>query len=127
MPSASRGEVAMWAWLRELDRILRGEATRLPSLRRGTIEVPTGGLAVVIAALGAVQGVCMGCYSLFKAGGPGYWQVLASAVKVPALFFLTLMVTLPSLYVSNALVGSRLSLTAVWRLLIAALGVTLAV
>ena len=43
-----------------------------------------------------------------------------SPVNVPygfrsacALFFLTLLVTLPSLYVSNALVGSRLSLVAV--------------
>src|SRR5207302_1107134 len=50
-----------------------------------------------------------------------------SAAKVPMLFFLTLAVTLPSLYVFNALVGCRLSFTAVLRLLIAALGVTLAV
>ena len=35
-------------------------------------------------------------------------QVLASMVKVPLLFYLTLLVTLPSLYVFNALVGSRL-------------------
>ena len=36
-------------------------------------------------------------------------QLFASAVKVPALFFLTLAVTFPSLYVFNALVGSRLA------------------
>ena len=35
-------------------------------------------------------------------------QVLASMVKVPLLFYLTLLVTFPSLYVFNALVGSRL-------------------
>jgi hypothetical protein len=52
--------------------------------------------------------------------------MLASAIKVPALFFLTLVVTLPSLYVSNALVGSRLSITALIRLLIASLAVTIA-
>ena len=48
-------------------------------------------------------------------------------LKVPALFFLTLIVTLPSLYVFNALVGSRLTLSTVIRLLVAALGVMLAV
>jgi hypothetical protein len=47
-------------------------------------------------------------------------------VKVPLLFFLTLLVTLPSLYVFNALVGSRLTLGAVLRLLVAALAVMLA-
>ncbi len=48
-------------------------------------------------------------------------------LKVPALFFLTLLVTFPSLYVFNALVGSRLGLIVVLRLLIASLGVNLAV
>jgi hypothetical protein len=43
------------------------------------------------------------------------------------LLFLTLIVTFPSLYVFNALVGSRLSAGALLRLLVAALGVTLAV
>src|SRR5947209_5948223 len=101
----------MRTWIGQLDRILRGELTRPSALRRGTIEVPAGGLAAVIAILGVVYGVCMGCFALFKGGGPSYPQVLASAVKVPALFFLTLLVTFPSLYVFNALVGSRLALT----------------
>jgi hypothetical protein len=115
-----------WTWLKQLDRILRGEATRLSALRAGTVEVPAGGLSAVIAALGAAYGACMGCFALFKVGGPAFWQMVASAVKVPALFFLTLLVTLPSLYVSNALVGSRLSLATVVRLLVAALGVLVA-
>ena len=34
----------MLRWWKDLDRILRGEATRLPALRRGTIEVPVGGI-----------------------------------------------------------------------------------
>ena len=48
-------------------------------------------------------------------------------LKVPALFFLTLLITFPSLYVFNALVGSRLTPAALLRLLIAALGVNLAI
>jgi hypothetical protein len=116
----------MRTWLTDLDRILRGEATRLTALRRGTIEIPAGGLSVVIVLLGIFQGLCMGCFALFKGGGPVYLQMVASALKVPALFFLTLVVTLPSLYVFNALVGSRLSVSSLVRLLIASLGVTMA-
>ena len=48
-------------------------------------------------------------------------------LKVPALFFLTLGVTFPSLYVFNALVGSRLLMTSALRLLLAALAVTVTV
>jgi hypothetical protein len=46
---------------------------------------------------------------------------------VPALFYLTLFVTFPSLYVFNALVGSRLAIVNVLRLLVASLAVNLAV
>src|SRR3712207_6474413 len=57
----------------------------------------------------------------------GFLQMLASAAKVPMLFFLTLLVTFPSLYVFNALVGSRLAFATVTRLLLAAVAVTMAV
>lgn len=117
----------MFHSLRQLDRILRGEATRPSALRGGTVEVPAGGLSVVIVALGMIFGVCMGCFALLKVGGPVTMQMVASAVKVPLLFILTLLVTLPSLYVSNALVGSRLSLGSMLRLLVASMGVLVAV
>jgi hypothetical protein len=118
--------IALRGWVRELDRILRGDATRPSALRRGQVEVPAGGLSVVLVLLGAAYGACMGCFALFRPGGPAWLQLLAAALKVPALFFLTLLVTFPSLYVFNALVGSRLSLPSALRLLIAALGVLLA-
>lgn len=54
-------------------------------------------------------------------------QLLASMVKVPALFLLTLFVTFPSLYVFNALVGSRISFITLLRLLIISLSVNIAV
>jgi hypothetical protein len=117
--------------IRSLDRILKGEATRLADLRRGSLDVPLGGLSLVILLLGAFYGACMGAYAVITRHGEstaamGYQQLAASAVKVPALFFLTLVVTFPSLYVFNALVGSRLSLVALLRLLVAALGVMMA-
>ena len=68
-------------------------------------------------------GACIGTFALFSARTAGAIRLLASMIKVPALFFLTLLVTLPSLYVFNASVGSRLTVGAVVRLLVATLGV----
>jgi hypothetical protein len=56
----------MWDWIRQLDRVLRGEATRATDLRSKTIEIPVAGLSVVIVVLGMIYGVCMGCYALFN-------------------------------------------------------------
>jgi hypothetical protein len=117
--------------IRALDRILRGESTRVADLRQGTLDVPLAGLSVVILVLGAFYGACMGAYAIIARHGTGsaamgYQQLGASALKVPLLFLLTLVVTFPSLYVFNALVGSRLSLATVLRLLLAALGVMMA-
>jgi hypothetical protein len=80
-------------------------------------------VSACIIILAMVYGFCMGTFALFRMKGPQMMQVVASMVKVPLLFYLTLMVTLPSLYVFNALVGSRLTLTTVVRLLLATLGV----
>src|SRR5947207_8572211 len=68
----------------------------------------------------------MGSFAVVNARAGSYLQMLASMIKVPALFFLTLLVTFPSLYVFNALVGSRLSLLSLLRLLVAAMAVMLA-
>jgi hypothetical protein len=133
----------MISWFKHLDRVLRGEATRPSELSKGTIEIPTFGLTTVVIILGFVYGICMGCFGLMRVftmtesdiirvpvGEYNLlipWQLIATTLKVPALFLLTLLVTFPSLYVFNALVGSRLLVRAAWRLLIATLGVTLAV
>jgi len=114
-------------WLKDLDRILRGEATQVSSLRDGEIDVPIGGLSVVIVCLAVIYGICMGVFALLRETGPEFLQLTASAVKMPALFCLTLVVTFPSLYVFNAMVGSRFSIVSVLRLLVAAMGVMLAV
>jgi hypothetical protein len=111
----------------ELDRLLRGEVTHAASLQRGAIDVHPGRLSLVAIVLSMVYGACMGTFALFSARSANVMQVLASMIKVPALFCLTLLVTLPSLYVFNALVGSRLTVSAVVRLLVASLGVIVAV
>ncbi len=113
--------------LTQLDQILRGETTRLERLRKGSFELNLGPLIRVGIVLGALYGICMGAFAVVAPGGPGFMQMISSAVKVPALFLLTLVVTFPSLYVFNALIGSRLLIADVLKLLIAALGVTMAV
>jgi hypothetical protein len=114
------------AW-RELDQILRGEATRLSSLRQGTIDISAGKLSVILVLLAMLYGACMGSFALLRAGGPSVGQLVAAMIKVPTLFFLTLVVTFPSLYVFNVLVGSRLLWVTNLRLLVASLAVMIAV
>jgi len=117
-------------WFKALDKILRGEATRLQELQHGPIDIPVIGLSTLIALLAIFYGACMGCFAIIAGWGTGsavgYQQTLASMAKVPMLFFLTLLVTFPSLYVFNALVGSRLNMAAVLRLMLATLAVMLA-
>jgi hypothetical protein len=113
--------------LRELDRVLRGEAAAAPDLPDRGLTVPLGPLLAAGALLAAFYGLCMGVYGLAGRPDPEFRQLLANAVKVPLLFLLTLFVTFPSLYVFNALVGSRLGVGDLARLMAAALGVLLAV
>jgi hypothetical protein len=117
----------MLKWFKQLDRILRGDATRIPLLAEGRFTTPVAGLSVAIVLLGVLYGLCAGTFAMIRTGGEAYMQMIASAIKLPMLFFLTLTVTFPSLYVFNALIGTRLSVISALRLLIAALGVMLAV
>src|SRR4051812_11615565 len=122
----------MLRWIKAVDRILKGDATHPEALRTGTIQLPIAGVAMVTIGLGAIYGVCMGAFALTARWGTdtrsvGYLQMLASTAKVPMLFVLTLLVTLPSLYVFNALVGSRLTMGSVVRLMVAGLAITMAV
>ena len=117
----------MLKWFKQLDKILRGDATRMSLLAEGQVTIPISGLSVTIVLLGALYGLCMGSFAMIRTGGEAYMQLIASAIKVPMLFFLTLAVTFPSLYVFNALIGTRLSVASALRLLIAALGVMMAV
>lgn len=117
----------MLTWITALDRLLRGELTQMTALSKGGLKLPLRGMTLLLVVLGMVYGVCMGSFALLHYDGPRLMQVVASTLKVPLLFLLTLCVTFPSLYVFNALVGSQLRLLTNLRLLVAALAVTLAV
>jgi hypothetical protein len=93
----------MLNWLAHLDRILRGDVTRREQLRDGHIKFDERGIAIMIVLLGMVYGVCMGSFSLLKDVPQNlidpngrYLQLIATMIKVPALFYLTLVVTFPS-------------------------------
>ena len=113
--------------LLELDRILRGEATRPEALRDGTIRIPLGTVSLGIVLLGVIYGLCMSVFSVVNRELFEWRLIMAPILKIPALFFLTLLVTYPSLYVFNALVGSRLGLVSLLRLIITSMAVTLCV
>ena len=101
--------------------------TTLPALQVRGLDIPILGMAVMIDVLGMIYGACMGLFALTGSGSGSVMQIPASMVKVPALYLLTLAVTLPSLYVFNALLNSRLSLPSTTRLLICSLVIMLAV
>jgi hypothetical protein len=114
--------------LKDLDRLLRGDATRLTALKQGKIEVEEGKLPWIILGLGLMYGFCMGCFALSNKDFSQAWlQTLSSMTKVPVLFGATLLVTFPSLYVFNTLVGSRLTLQSVWRLLLSTMAIMMSV
>ncbi len=124
-------------WIYEFDRILRGEKTSTREIyrtdpKRANIDIPVGGIAVLIGLLGVLYGLCMAVFALVRGVESSdcmqaYLQTLASMTKVPLLFLLTIVVTFPSLYVFNSIVGSQLRIGPIFRLLIASMAVNLAV
>ena len=113
--------------LKELDELLRGTKASPELLAKGTGHLHVGPYIVASIVLGMIYGVSMGLFAVLTRTPPCAIQMLSSALKVPALFFLTLVVTLPSLYVFSALLGARLTLVDVLRLIIASLTISLIV
>ena len=108
--------------LRELDRVLRGEP-----LAGDASASQLRSLVGVNLLLAVAYGCCMGSFGIFGRAEPEYWQVVASGLKVPALFLLTLAVTFPSLYVFNTILGTKLPFGKLVRLIASAMSVLNAV
>ncbi|MBN2559803.1 MAG: hypothetical protein JXQ75_02595 [Phycisphaerae bacterium] len=117
----------MLSWLRHVDELLRGRKTTPALLAEGRIDLPLGMYVPMVLIFGAAYGFFMGWYAVVSREPASYMQLIASTVKLPALFLLTLVVTFPSLYVFNALVGCRLSFGATLRLLVGAIVVNVTV
>ena len=114
--SESRLPVASTSLLATLDSVLRGSFLNHEALAEGRVVVPVRRLVVLATALGAIYGVCLGGYAVFRGADQAALQVLASAGKVPLLFLLTLLVTFPSLYVFGALQRLPLDFAGMLRL-----------
>jgi hypothetical protein len=106
---------------------LRGQRTAQAELASGDVRFGLSLSVRTVIYLGGIYGLCMGLFAVTGGRSDAWLQILASALKVPALFLLTLVVTSPSLYVFSALVGSHLRFFPVMRLLMSTLAVTVAV
>lgn len=110
--------------LRALDRILRGDATRLAELKTGQLDIPLRQIVPILVLLAALYGAAMGLFGTLHLGQP---QLFVNLLKVPCLFLFTLLVTFPSLCVFNILVGSRLSTRTLLNMFVVSLGVMIVV
>ncbi len=117
----------MIQWLKELDEVLRGHKGDPQLLAGGTAHIRIKPLVAVSIVLGIIYGLCMGLYAVLTRTPPCFAQMFASAVKVPILFILTLVITFPSLYVFSALLGIRLGPKDTLRLILAPVSANLAV
>jgi len=110
-----------------MDSVLRGKKADPQLLAQGMGHIKLGPLMAGCLLLGIIYGLFMGLYAVLTRTPPSYEQLAASAVKVPAVFLLTLVVTFPSLYVFSALLGVQLGPKDVLRLMMVPVAVNLAV
>jgi hypothetical protein len=114
---------------RRLDYVLHNPESILESLRRDLDLWRMSQIFFAIAlAMAAIYGAVMGATNLLQASamatGGKFLMILTSAIKVPVLFLLTLVIVLPPVYVANALAGPRLSFPQMLTVLLASVAVT---
>jgi len=96
--------------LRQADDVLRGAPARAAGVRLHL-------LAGLLLGCGLFYGSVMGTFG--GVTGDRLWQVVYSAVKVPLLLGVTFLLSLPSFFVLNTLLGVRDDFAAVLRALLA--------
>ena len=97
------------------DNLLRGEVSAAGGSREPRLPV-LGSLILAIVVYGMFYGAVMGSYGGMS--GLRFWQAVYSAVKVPFLMISTFLLSLPSFFVLNTLLGLRDDFTRVVRALI---------
>ena len=108
----------------EIDRLLRGGCTADDQLAEGRLAVSIRRLTTGGLTLAALYGICMGLFAALRHEDGAWRQMVFAAIKVPLLLFLTLGVTMPSLYVFSALARSSLRFTQTLAVLLACTAVT---
>jgi len=85
-----------------LIRLLRDRRTFLEEVRSSTkLESKIGSLLIASTFFFAVYGGILGSYG-------GGLQIISSAIKLPALYLITLLICVPTLYFFDILFGSKL-------------------
>jgi hypothetical protein len=107
--------ISLTAFLRIAGDVLRGEASA--ARRAQALPVSRLTLTWAVIGFGMFYGGVMGTYGGF--GGPRMLQVVYSAVKVPFLLFTTFLLSLPSFFVINTLLGLRSDFARAFRALLA--------
>lgn len=107
------------AFLNYLDGVLRNREEHFRRIFENT-DVPKqiAWMLGIIVALSAFYGFVMGTMSGIPEGFP---QMMSSAIKVPALYLLTLFVCYPVLFVVNVVLGSKLGFLQTLALILLAL------
>lgn len=78
----------------------------------------------LIGRMFANTAIALACYGAVLGASSSAVQALTSAVKLPLLFLLTLVICLPTLYLFNLVFGARLSIMQALSLVLATLTVT---
>ena len=107
----------MHAFLAGADDVLRQApwVTRQLDSRRAILR-----LVVFLVLFGLLYGAAMGTFRALAAQPLWALQILYSAIKVPLLLLATFVISLPSFYVLNSLLGLRSDFASAVRSLIAA-------
>ncbi len=107
----------MTAWLTTADDILRQAAwvTRPQESRRAIIR-----LIGYLVVCGLFYGATMGTFRVIASQPQWVLQIVYSAVKVPLLLTATFVISLPSFFVFNTLLGLRRDFAGAIRALVAA-------
>jgi len=92
------------ALFRQADDVLRRGSSLARAQHRGWAS-SLGNSVLLILAFGMFYGGLMGTYG--GVGGERIWQVVYSGVKVPLLLLATFVLSLPSFFVLNTLLGLR--------------------
>jgi hypothetical protein len=107
--------------LSEIESLLRNRYRFFAEIRDG-VEVPRKIRAMLLYSV-----IFFALFGLVIGSDYSVWQALASGVKLPLLFLITLVVCFPALYFFNTIFEASLSLSQNFALLLASITMTSAV
>lgn len=117
---------------RSVDYLLHHPEAVIESLRSDVKLWPLTRVFLMISlCMAALYGAVMGATNLLQGTampvGYKFATMLATGIKVPALYLVTLVIVLPPIYVSNAFIGARLTIRQMIASILGALAVTVTV